>query len=133
MRPIVLPVMIIFLLGASCQRVSSEHDTFPQPRVGSMATFQEYPRWQISGTVKVQDEHTLRFENFTFHGDKLTAQIRLQKDRQAVALLKTITGETYDMATFDLPLPDGTTVQDFNLVTIVSLDLQAPVSGAKFN
>jgi hypothetical protein len=121
----------LVLVGASCQ-ASPSTDQYPMPHVGGVAEFQEYPHWQISGQVTVVDERTLRFEHFTFHGDKLTAELRLQKNRHDVATLKDLTNQQYQDATFDLPLPDSVTLRDFNLVTIVSFDIGSPVSGARF-
>lgn len=106
---------------------------FPQPRAGSIATFQAYPRWKVSGSVNIVDESTLRFENFSFHGGELRAELRLQQDRNKVAVLKDITHETYDQATFDVTLPTGVSVQDFNVVTVYSPDLGTPMSGAEFS
>lgn len=121
------------LLGAGCQRVQSSRDAFPQPRVGSAGTFQEYPRWSVAGRVIVADESTLHFENFTYHGDRLPGFLMLLKDRKNIGVVKELTGLRYDQATFDLSLPAGVTVNDFNLVVIFSPDIGAPVSGVKFS
>lgn len=120
------------LLGAGCQRVQVSRDAFPQPVVGSTGTFQEYPRWNVSGRVTVLDDTTLRFEDFTYHGDRLPSFLMLLKDRKNIGTLTELTGLRYDRASFDLPLPDGVAVGDFNLVVIYSPDIGAPVSGVKF-
>ncbi|MBI5404863.1 MAG: DM13 domain-containing protein [Candidatus Kerfeldbacteria bacterium] len=121
------------LLGAGCQRVQESRDVFPQPVVGSAGSFQEYPRWKVAGNVTVTDSRTLRFEEFTFHGDHLPAFIMLLKDRKNIGVLKELTGQRYDLDSFELSLPDEVAVSDFNLVVIYSPDIGAPVSGVKFS
>lgn len=86
----------------------------------------------MSGKVSVVDERTLRFDDFTFRGGELRAELRLQRNRIKVAVLKDITRETNDQAGFDITLPAGVSVQDFNVVTVYSPDLGTPVSGAEF-
>ncbi len=129
--------MAIFLLGVACQRPQGGYggraDVFPQPTVGSVATFQEYPRWQVGGTVTVLDERTLRFENFSVNNlDHVPAELRLQRDRQKVAVIRDLTDASFDDATFDVALPDRLTLADFNLVTVYNLVMGTPVSGARF-
>lgn len=129
---LLVTILALLLVGAGCQTKSSG-DTYPQPRIGSVATFQIYPHWRIIGSVRVVDSRTLRFHNFYFHGDGLRAEIRLQKNDARVATLKDIRTMTYDDATFDLALPDNITLDDFNLVTVFAPDMGAPVSGAVFS
>ncbi len=128
---IALAVVMMALVGAACQRQPSG-DVFPQPRVGSIGVFQPYPHWNVSGYVRVVDEQTLRFEDFSFKGEGLTVQLRLQKDKAKVAVLRDISGLTFDRETFDVEVPDGLSLNDFNLVTIFSPDLGTPLSGAEF-
>lgn len=108
-------------------------DAFQFPQVGSTATFQQYPRWGITGGVRALDERTLRVEHFSFNGGELKTEIRLQRDRAKVAVLKDITGQRFDDAAFDLALPEDVSLKDFNLVTVFAPELGAPVSGASFS
>ncbi|MBI4093147.1 MAG: DM13 domain-containing protein [Candidatus Kerfeldbacteria bacterium] len=133
LRPsFVILASLFVLLGAGCQPRSSA-DVFPQPKVGSVAIFQEHPRWNIRGIVSVVDERTLRFERFSFTGDGLRVDLRLQKNKTLVAILRDITTSVYDNSSFEVKLPDGVTVNDFNLVTVFSPDLGTSVSGAEFS
>lgn len=127
---IVFVFALLLIVAAGCRE--KPHDAFPYPAVGSVAEFQPYPHWHVSGRVRVLDERTLRFEDFTFSGDATEAEIRLKNGHEKVATLKVITGETYDHATFDLPLPDRVTLQDFNLVSVHSVDFGEGLSGAAF-
>lgn len=133
-RPLFIILTSLFLtvfLGAACQPQRNA-DFFPQPHIGSVAVFQEYPRWNIGGRIVVIDERTLRFEDFSFNGGELKTEIRLQKDRNNVAVARDITGKTFSKETFDLELPEGMTIEDFNLVTVYVPIMGTPVSGAEF-
>lgn len=131
MKRIGIALTVILLLGTACQRQPSD-DVFLNPVVGSVAVFQPYPRWNVSGEVHVVDETTLRFVDFTFNGGEFTTQIRLQKNKSNVAVLKDITDEAFEAETFDIALPGGITLDDFNLVTVYSPPLGVAVSGARF-
>jgi len=125
---------LALLLGAAgCRSGATSGDAFPQPVVGSSGRFQEYPRWNVSGQVVVVDPTTLRFEDFTFHGDNLTARVLLNRDQQTAAFLMDLTGRTYDRATFNVPLPDGIQVDDFNLVMIFAPELGTAASSVRFD
>ncbi|MBI4426164.1 MAG: DM13 domain-containing protein [Candidatus Kerfeldbacteria bacterium] len=127
----VILTSVFLLLGAGCQ-ARRGGEQYPYPDVGSVGAFQEYRRWGITGGVTVVDQRTLRFNNFSFNGGELKTEIRLQRERNKVATLKDITGQTYTDAAFDLTLPEGVGLDDFNLVTVFVPELGAPVSGAEF-
>ncbi|MFH0829216.1 MAG: DM13 domain-containing protein [Candidatus Kerfeldbacteria bacterium] len=123
---------LVLFIGAGCS-VNKTDDTFATPRVGSTATFQEYPRWGISGTVTVVDARTLRFDDFSYHGDtSVPAEIRLQKNFNKVATLKDLTDQTFDHATFLLAIPNTVALSDFDLVVVFSPAFNTSVSGAAF-
>ncbi len=123
-------VTSMLLAGAGCRL--ERDDQFPSPAVGSTATFQEYPRWDISGSVTVVDAHTVRLNDFTFHGEGLTTDIRLQRGDKLIKVLSDISATTYDHATVDLTIPNTVALSDFNLVTVYAPALSSPVSGASF-
>lgn len=131
MRMIATAILVLVLVGAACQRKAST-DVFPPPRTGAVGIFQPYPHWNVSGRVRVIDERTLRFEDFSFKGDGLTVQLRLQQDKAMVAVLQDISRLTFDRQTFEVEIPDDVSFNDFNLVTVFSPDLGTPLSGAKF-
>lgn len=121
-------VLALILSGCSIQQ--SDGDTFPTPQIGQTAAFQEYPHWNVSGIVAYIDAATLRFEDFSFHGDGLRTEIRLMRNRDTLATIATITDKVYDHSTFDLAIP--TSAAAFNLIAVYSPDLGAVVSGAAF-
>lgn len=129
---IVLATLLVLIVGAGCQPKPSK-DAFQQPRIGSTASFQSYPRWGIAGTVTVVDARTLRFDDFSFHGEGLPVVIALQQDLSVVARIKDITSDSFDHASFTLAIPDGIIIDDFNLVTVYSSAHGTPVSGAAFS
>ncbi len=128
---VVLSTLLVLIVGAGCQPKPSK-DAFPHPRVGSTASFQYYPRWGIAGTVTVVDARTLRFDDFSFHGEGLSVSIALQQDLSVITRIKDITSDTFDRASFMLAIPDGITLDDFNLVTVFASAFGTPVSGAAF-
>lgn len=123
--------LAVLLVGAGCA-ITPTGDRYPSPRVGSTASFQPYPRWGISGRVVVIDERTIRIEDLTFNGGELRARVQLQRDETVVAVWRDITGQVLDHETMTSTLPAALELDDFNLVTIYSPDLGAPVSGARF-
>lgn len=123
--------LLVLIVGAGCKPRPSG-DAFPYPEVGDVATFQAYPRWGIGGTVTVVDARTLRVDDFSFHGEELSVVIALQRDSTVVAILKDISSERYDRASMTFPIPEGITLQDFNLVTVFARVLGTPVSAASF-
>ena len=107
--------------------------TFPSPQVGSVGTFADYPRWGIKGQARILDERTINIENFYLTGAEMPVEIRLQKDSRHVATLIDLTGQTFDDANFELKLPESVDLGDFNVLTIFSPTLGAPLSGAAFD
>jgi len=126
----VFVVASMLLVGAGCHLRCG--DQFPNPAVGSTAAFQEYPRWGIGGSVTVVDAKTLRLDDFSFHGEGLTVDLRLQRGDKLVAVLADLTAKTYDHAAVDLAIPDDVALSDFNLVTVYCPAFSSPVSGAMF-
>ncbi len=120
----------VTLVGAGCQL--QRGDQFASPTVGSTATFQGYPRWDISGSVTIVDARTVRLSDFTFHGEGLKVDLRLQNGDKLVAVLEDVSLKTYDHATVDMTIPGDIALSDFNLVTVYCPALGSPVSGASF-
>jgi len=120
----------MMLVGAGCRL--QQGDQFAYPTVGSTATFQAYPHWGIAGTVTVVDAHTLRLDDFSFHGEGLAVDIRLQRGDTRVAVVADLTTKSYDHATVELAIPEDVALTDFNLVTVFCPALSSPVSGAAF-
>lgn len=133
MRRLLVTGMVLstLMVTAACGN-NTTTEQFPVPTVGSSGTFQYYPQWEVSGTVTVANAQTLHFTHFTFHGDGLTAILRLQKNDRDVAELMTITDSSYTDATFDVSIPATVGLNDFNVVTVFSPSISSPVSGAAF-
>ncbi len=126
-------VAVFLLAGAGCRvRTNEEIEQYPSPTVGAVARLQPYPRWHVSGTVRIIDDRTMELSGFTFDGGELRADIRLQRGKTKVAVLRDITDERHDGDTLTFAFGDGIKLQDFNLVSIYSPDLGTAVSSARF-
>jgi len=90
-------------------------------RVGDSLTFRRFNH-DVGGTVTVIDDCTLRVEDFDFDGRGVNVQLYGALDRNyedGFSMSADLRRDTaYDGATFEINLPEGVTLDDFDSVSV---------------
>jgi len=91
------------------------------PRVGKVAVLRTNSTYGVSGRVVIADERTLRFENFSYSGDGPDVRIYVGIDMDFIGgevITDSISDRVFDNETWEVPLPDDVTLDDFNSISI---------------
>lgn len=91
------------------------------PEVGWIAEL-EGSAHDVGGTAEILDDRTIELRDFTYDGGGLNARFFLLVDGEGfhrdLELTDNLVGEPSDGDTLTLEIPDGSSFEDFNLLTL---------------